>query len=317
MLGTLCVDIGGTKLAAAVCDGEGALSHVFAVDTPADATAAQRVLLDLCEVTADEFRSTGGTLASAGIACGGPLDVHAGVILSPPNLPGWDEVHVRAAVESRIGVRAALRNDADAVVLGATRWGRYAGVRNVVYLTISSGIGAGVVMDGRLITGRSGNSSELGHTVLVVGGRLCACGRSGCAEAYVSGHSIARRAEELISAGVAPTLGRGAPITAKDVYLASSQDRDPVAVRLWDESTRLIGELVANALNTFEPDLVLLGGGVTLAGEQFIEPVRAAAHDAALPGNRQTPVCIIQRPDRAALIGAGAVGIALIDQEYR
>ena len=217
-------------------------------------------------------------LAGIGIACGGPLDPAAGVILSPPSLPGWDRIPLVDTVSERLGLPTAVENDATAGAL-AEWWfgaGESRGVDDLIYLTISTGIGGGLVLGGRLYTGVAGNAGELGHLTVHYDGRQCGCGRRGCLEAYASGTNIAARAREAIESGVSSSLRDVPTVTAKEVA-AHALAGDPLAVRIWDETMAMLGSGLANVLDIFNPALVVLGGGVTRVGDQLLIPVRDAA----------------------------------------
>src|SRR5215213_2964392 len=154
---------------------------------------------------------TGSRLAAAGIGCGGPLDRRRGLILSPPNLPGWDEFPVVKLVEERLGVPALLDNDANAAALGEHRHGAGRGYRHLVYITISTGIGGGVIVRGELVHGVYDGAGEVGHMTVLPGGPECGCGGRGCLEALCSGTSIARRAREKLTEGEASSLSSVSP----------------------------------------------------------------------------------------------------------
>src|SRR5205809_4095137 len=195
----LALDIGGTKLAAGVVDSSGRVrSFVVAPSNAADGPGpALARLFELGRRAVAESSLPWREILAVGIGCGGPLDAERGVLIAPPHLPGWHDVPVTALAEREYERPATLENDATAAAAGEHRWGAGAGTRNMVYLTISTGVGGGVVIDGRLYRGASGNGGELGHVTIDWHGRLCrGCGRLGCLEAYVSGTSIAERAQE-------------------------------------------------------------------------------------------------------------------------
>ena len=308
----LGLDIGGTKLAAAVVDGDG---HVRSfVRTPTRPSRGWRPVMDDLVAAGHAAMQDAGVsatdLSAVGVGCGGPLDTASGIVLSPPNLPGWDAVPVVAALEVEFGRPTYLENDANAAAIATSMWGPWAGTQDLVYLTVSTGVGAGVLSGGRLLRGAGGNGAEVGHVVVCYGGRLCGCGQRGCLEAYVSGQSIARRAREALGAGAESQLGELAWVTAADVC-AAARDGDAMAVRLWDETTGILGAAVASVLNLFEPRLVVLGGGVTQAGAMLIDPVRTDSVAQALsPAGRQADVVLTSFGDTIGVVGAAAVAAA-------
>lgn len=312
----LGLDIGGTKLAVAVVDSIGTVEAYRR--TPTDAYRGPAAVLDsLFRLARETLDEASGPVLAAGIGCGGPLDPRTGTILGPPGLPGWDSVPLVSLVTEALGMPAFLENDGSAGALGAYRWGGWQGVRDLVYLTVSTGVGGGIVLDGRLRRGAAGNGGELGHLVVDWQGRPCGCGQLGCAEAYVSGPSIARRAAEaLIHEPGSALAGRGAP-TARDVAAAAAAG-DFLAGRVWEETVAMLGRVVAVVVNLFEPDLVVLGGGVTNAGAMLIEPVRKAALAAAMPpAARAVRVELTSHGEHAGVLGAAAVAFEHLGEPER
>ena len=180
-------------------------------------------------------------------------------------------------------------------------------MRNLVYLTISTGLGGGVVTDGRLFRGAADQGGELGHVVVDWQGRECGCGARGCAEAYVSGTSIARRAEEALRHRQDSTLSALRVVTAKDVA-EHARAGDRIAGEIWDETTAILGRMVAVIINACEPDLVVLGGGVTGAGRHLLEPVREGALRQAMPpAARACDVVLSHHGDTTGVVGAAAI----------
>ena len=229
-------------------------------------------------------------IGAVGIACGGPLDPQAGIIQSPLSLPGWDDIPLVAIVSSALDRPAVVDNDATAGALAEWQYGagRHRGVRDLVYLTISTGVGGGLVLDGRVFRGAAWNAGELGHLTVDFRGRRCACGRRGCVEAYASGTNIAARAREALAGSDEPsTLSDLPTVTSREVAEAAAAG-DPLAVRVWDETTEILGSAIANILDVFNPELVVLGGGVTRAGAQLLNPVREIGLRLAMPPARRS-----------------------------
>src|SRR5918992_2858635 len=199
----LALDIGGTKLAAGVVDASGRV-HSFALEPSRGEEGPQAVLARLFALGRRAVAESGiawADIGRVGIGCGGPLDAARGVVLSPPHLPGWTDVPVTALAQQEYDLPAVLENDATAAAAAEHRYGAGAGTRNLIYLTISTGVGGGIVIDDRLYRGSMGNGGELGHVTIDCSGRRChGCGRLGCLEAYVSGTSIAERAQEALTA---------------------------------------------------------------------------------------------------------------------
>lgn len=308
----LGLDIGGTKLAVSVVLPDGSCPHVLIEPTRRDEgpDAVVGRLLELGRAAVAAAGEAGRDLAAVGISCGGPLDRATGVLLCPPHLPGWIDVPIVALAEAAFGVPAYLENDATAAALGEYRYGAARGSRTAVYLTISTGVGGGAVIDGRLHRGAAGNGGEMGHITVHPGGRLCTCGRRGCLEAYCSGTQIALRARaaavESVAAGRRTVLAV-ADLTAADVTAAAAAG-DPVAVEVWNETVELIGQAVTSLVNILEPDVVVLGGGVTRSGAMLLDPVRDAVRAGAMgPAAAAARVEVAGLGDLVGIVGAGAV----------
>jgi glucokinase len=304
----LALDIGGTKLAAGVVDAAGAVHSFHAAPTQPERGPEDGVER-LFELGRRALADAGLEVAAVGIGCGGPLDADRGVLLAPLHLPGWRDVPVVALAQQAFDRPAALENDATAAAAGEHRFGAGAGTRHMVYLTLSTGVGGGVIADGRLYRGAMGNGGELGHVTVDCNGRLCrGCGRLGCLEAYASGTSIGERAAEALESSdeqsILAALDRP---TAADVA-AAARDGDSLAVRIWDETVAALACGLTSIVNLFEPELVVLGGGVTRVGEQLLGPVRAEveAHAVRPAGS---PLAIVQAGlgDHVGIVGAAAI----------
>jgi glucokinase len=302
----LALDIGGTKLAAGVVAASGEVLS-FAVESTLADEGPERGLARLFELGRRAVKESGldwSVVSSVGIGCGGPLDAERGLLIAPPHLPGWRDVPVTTLAQEAFGLPAALENDATAAAAGEHRYGAGAGTRHMVYLTISTGVGGGVVIDGRLYRGAGGNGGELGHVTVDCAGRLCrGCGRRGCLEAYVSGTSIAERAREAGMDGA----------TAADVA-AAAKAGDPIATEVWDATTDALACGLTSIVNLFEPELVVLGGGVVSGtGEQLLGPVRTRVLADAMPP-AAAGVIIVEAGlgDRAGVVGAAAIALERI-----
>jgi len=226
--------------------------------------------------------SAGSRLDAVGIGCGGPLDRARGLILSPPNLPGWDEFPVVQIVEERLGVPALLDNDANAAALGEHRHGAGRGYRHLVYITQSTGIGGGVIVRGELVHGVCDGAGEVGHMTVLPDGPVCGCGGRGCLEALCSGTGIARRARERLAAGASSALSSlsSEEVTARAVAEAARAG-DTLASEVWDEMIHYLAVGVGNLFNALAPEAIVIGGGVSEAGEQLFAPLRERVRERA------------------------------------
>jgi glucokinase len=310
----LALDIGGTKLAAGVVDRSGRV-HSFLVAPSHAEQGPERVLSRLFELGRSAVADADISLdhiEGVGIGCGGPLDADEGVLLSPPHLPGWRDVPVTALAADAFARPAILENDASAAAWGEYRHGAGAGTQNMVYLTLSTGVGGGVVAAGRLYRGSAGNGAELGHVTVDWRGRHCrGCGRDGCLEAYASGTSIAERALEALARldgdRASSALASANSLTAADV-VAAARDGDSVAREVWDETVAALACGVTSIVNLFEPELVVVGGGVSRTGEQLLGPVREWVQGNAIaPAGRATEIVPAALGDHVGVVGAAAI----------
>ncbi|WP_053203775.1 ROK family protein [Jiangella muralis] len=320
----LSLDIGGTKLAVGVVTSDGAV-HGLVVEPTRRWDGPDTVIRRLFDLghRAVAVAGLGRPIDAVGISCGGPLDSATGVLISPPHLPGWIDVPLGELTRQEFGVPAYLENDATAAALGEHRFGAARGLSTMIYLTISTGVGGGAVIDGRLHRGAAGNGGELGHLMVRPGGRTCSCGRRGCLEAYVSGTNIAERAAERLRDGATSSLraadahtADAAPLTAADVA-AAARAGDGFAREIWAETTDVLGQAVTDLVNVFEPELVVLGGGVTRAGAMLLDPVaEAVARDAMPPAAKAARVVLAGLGDVVCVVGAGVVALDALEDEH-
>ncbi len=274
----LGIDIGGTKMAVGVATPEGKLlaSDRILTTVGEGPGAALGRLIDLCRRV---IARSGEPVAVAGVGCVGPLDQKGGLVLSPVNLPGWDRVPLVQTIREALNAPVFLDNDANAAAMGEHRFGAGRGVANMIYLTISTGVGGGIIIDNHLYQGESGNAGEVGHMSVDFNGRPCGCGNIGCIEQYASGTAIVKRMREALEApgGNKSVLRDLAAdeITTKAV-IDAAEAGDMTAKRVWDETILALGTALASFIHIFNPRRIVLGGGVTNAGEHLLGPLREA-----------------------------------------
>jgi len=285
------IDIGGTKTACVVGDANGATLEKVAFATD-HAGGPDRVLGRVCEVVA-EMRQ-GRDVAAIGISCGGPLDSSAGLVLGPPNLPGWDRVPVVEIISGATGLPARLENDANAGALAEWRFGAGRGCRNMVFITAGTGLGCGLIVDGRLYTGTNDMAGEAGHVRLAPTGPR-GYGKSGSFEGFCSGGGIGRLAELVLrdaeDRGERSTLFRTRLIgrlTAKAVGEAAAGG-DELAHRILSEAGRRLGEGLAVLVDILNPEVIALGSLAVRLGELYLGPARQVIAREAL--SRSGDVC--------------------------
>lgn len=311
----LGIDIGGTKSAVLIGTASGEILYRLGEETRASERTPYEILDRLAEMAKEALRTTGVSLLDVkgvGISCGGPLDSKTGVVYSPPNLPGWQAIPVKAHLEEILGIPVIVENDANATALAEWMFGAGRGANNVVFMTMGTGIGAGLILDGKLYRGTNDLAGELGHQTILINGPLCNCGKHGCLEALASGPSIARLARESMMYGrhkrvLALAGGKPDDITARHVVDAA-QDGDPFAIQILDEAGTYMGVGIANVIQMLNPERVILGTIAVHAGELIMEPIRRAVREYAW--ERAWKVCKIlpaELGDRAQDLAAIAL----------
>jgi glucokinase len=233
---------------------------------------------DVIAMTRAETGAERRDFLGVGIGSPGPLDRARGVVIVTPNL-GWRDFPLRDEVSKRVDLPATLDNDANCATLGEWWCGAAKGGRNVVGMTIGTGIGGGLILDNRLYHGASDAAGEIGHTSIDATGRRCKCGNYGCLEAYTSGPAVAERAREVLEGDEPSELsemvgGDLSRITAQTVFDASKRG-DRVALEVVRDTAHFLGVGVANLINIFNPDTFVIAGGVTQAGDLLFDPLRA------------------------------------------
>ena len=294
----LGVDIGGTKCAVVVATPDGAILHRASEPTLSGQRGPRDALEQLANMARALVAQAGAVLADVegvGVSCGGPLDTKTGVIHAPPNLPDWQNVPVKAFFENALGLPTVVENDANATALAEWRFGAGQGAQNLVFLTMGTGIGGGIIADGRLYRGTNDLAGEIGHQTILLNGPLCGCGKRGCLEALASGPAIARLARESLHYGRQKRVlllagGKPADITATHVVEAAKAG-DPFAIEVLTEAGTYMGVGIANVIQILNPEKIILGTIAVHAGDLILEPIRAAVREYAWP--RSASVCEI------------------------
>jgi glucokinase len=309
----LGVDLGGTKILTALVDERGRVMQRARIATPAGGPAP--VVDGITETVHDVMRQAGIDLRAVrglGVGAPGPMNPDAGVVFEPPNLPGWHDVPLGDMLTRRLGVPAHIENDANAAALGERWAGAGAGIDDLIYITVSTGVGAGLILRGRLYHGVSGTAGEVGHMVIDPSGPPCPCGRRGCLEAISSGPSIAREARAAVLAGRQTSLAGmdSEAIDAKTIADAA-RDGDAVAREIYARAAGALGAGVTNLVNLLNPAMVVIGGGVAEAGELIFAPVRRIVKQEAF----ERPAAAVQIVPAALGTDAGVVGAAAVARE--
>jgi glucokinase len=288
------IDIGGTKLAVVISDREGNI--IKKVRRP---SLAQRgpepMVADLIDMVREVMKETGvkaESIIGVGVSCGGPLDSEKGIIYEPPNLPGWDGVPLKQMLESALGIPALVENDANAGALAEYMFGAGRGTRNMIYMTMSTGVGGGIIADGRLIRGATDTAGEVGHMTIVIDGLPCGCGKRGCLEAYASGPSIARRMREALKDVynniMLDMVNGDRSKLSSEILLEAVKSGDELAIRLLNETAFYMGLGIANLVNILNPEVVTIGTIAIKAGDLLMEPLRETVKKESMkiPGNK-------------------------------
>ena len=249
-------------------------------------------------------------VAAVGAAAPGPLDSKAGVVVAP-NLPGWRNIHVRDILRKKLRRPVVLENDANVAAYGEFRCGAGRRVRNMVILTLGTGIGGGIILDGKMFRGTTDTGAELGHMIVHYGGRRCSCGAHGCLEAYASATAVVGRTREAIASGNRSSLARHRGFTCKDVFDAADAG-DRLARRIVEETADYLAAGITTILHVLNPEMVVLTGGMMGAGEPFLDRVRRRVRETAF--ERASSACEICW---SALGGdAGILGAALAAEAF-
>jgi glucokinase len=312
------VDLGGTNIVVGAMSADG--KHHYAMRSmPTGAengaeAVADRIVGLIEGVVLDTIAETNGhrsDFLGIGIGAPGPLDRERGLVIVAPNL-GWRNFPLRDRVSQRLGLPATLDNDANCATVGEWWQGAARGGRNVIGITIGTGIGGGIIVDGKLFHGVSDVAGEVGHTTIDLNGRHCKCGNYGCLEAYASGPAIATRAREVLvreeTASLLPSLvnGRLEDLTAETVYRAAMQG-DALASEIVRDTARYLGVGIANLLNILNADVVVVAGGVTQAGDALFVPLQAEVRRRAFrPAVEATRIVPGMLPGTAGVVGAVA-----------
>jgi glucokinase len=286
------VDLGGTNLRIAAVGPDGSILEKIHLDTEVNEGREQVVTAMCAAITEIEGRMSGATMNGVGIGIPGIINLADGMVRQSPNLPGWSEFPVRDDIEARLRTHVILENDANAAALGEKWVGAGRDASGLCMLTLGTGIGGGVIFEGKVWHGLDGMGGELGHMTIDTDGALCGCGNLGCLEAYASGSAITRMAMAAVRVGRSPGLAQAAEelgeLTAEIVYIKAKQG-DIVAKEIFDMVGRSLGVGLASLINIFNLPLYVLGGGVARAWDIFSTsmmaeiPKRSLVYRATLP----------------------------------
>ncbi len=281
------VDLGGTKIAVGLFTSEGKLTSQNLQPTDAQ-EGPQAVIENLCQAIFHLISQAGigfPQIKGIGVAAAGAIDTHNGVVTLSPNLPGWRNIPLRKILKDSLGVPVYLTNDANAAAFGEYLFGAGQNTANLVYITVSTGIGGGIIINGEVYEGISGAAGEIGHMTIDINGPPCNCGSNGCLEILASGSALAREARRHVKAGESMAIleasgGDLDRISAETIFQAAQQG-DRLAGKLIQQTGRYLGVGLANLVNIFNPELIIVGGGLSNMGEHLMGPARDVMQERA------------------------------------
>jgi len=284
------LDLGGTKIAAAAANERGRILSELIVPTEAP-KGKKQVIANLERAIETLARSVKGKLIKIGVGVPGPIDYNQGLVIEPPNLPGWKRVNLKAILTKRFKVPVFIDNDANCAALGEALFGAGKSARNFIYMTVSTGIGGGIIIDRKVYRGANGSAGEFGHMIIDPRGYKCGCGNRGDLEAMASGTSIKTRSGE----------------DAMAIHIRAQQG-DRKAIKVINDTAKYLGIGIANLVNIFNPEMVVIGGGLSNLGEMLLKPTRQEfkKHALKLPA-KSVKIVRAKLRDKSGLMGAVAL----------
>ena len=303
------VDIGGTSVRAALA--QSAASFIAKTRRPSPAHQPPEAMVQAVGDMYHELLSQVGanSAIAVGVSSPGPVDTVAGALVDPPNLPLFDTVPLRDMLQDSLGLPVALENDANAAAIAEHRVGQGKGTLHLAYVTLSTGIGAGIISDGRPVRGARGAAGEVGHIKLMIDGPECGCGQRGCWEALASGSAMRKEALSLIAAGHATSLSNLYPssIDAQSVFQAA-QSADSLANRILDKAAYFTGIGLAAIVDILNPEIVIVGGGLTQMGPRLLGPAFKTCREHIFPlHDKALRLEVSNLGDDVSLVGALAL----------
>ena len=309
------IDLGATKILSVVVSETGSLLSEDVRPTMSDEgheavighmAASLRKALAKAGIAEDK-------LGGIGVCAPGPIDHAHGIVTRPPNLPGWHDVPLASRIAEAFGVPCVLENDANCAAIAEHRWGAGRGSQHMLFLTLSSGVGGGIIVNGALYRGASGLAGEVGHITVNTHGPSCGCGRRGCLEAYASGLAITRQGLRLVAKHPDSPLARlvkeDPPLSAILIHEAADKG-DEGARELVREAGYNLGIGLASLVNIFNPQVVVLGGGLTKMGDLYLGPMREAIQNECFPQAwRDLRIAVGELGDKAPALGAAAIAL--------
>ncbi len=306
------MDIGGTNTVFGIVDSRGTVLASDSIKTH-QFEKVEDYVDAVCERMRPLLEQFGGSDKIKGMGVGAPNgNYYSGTIEFAPNLPWKGIIPLAAMFEERLGIPTALTNDANAAAIGEMTYGAARGMKDFIMITLGTGVGSGIVINGQLVYGHDGFAGELGHVIVEKEGRICGCGRKGCLETYCSATGVARTAREFLVARSEPSLLRNVPaeeIQSKDVYDAAVKG-DKLAQDIFEFTGDILGRALANFIAFSSPEAIILFGGLAKSGDYIMKPIQKAMEDNVLNIFKgKTKILLSQLKDAdAAVLGASALG---------
>ena len=307
------LDLGGTNSEFGIVDQNANIIASTRVKTAGHGNDPNQYVDDCVAALRPIIEEVGGIEKIHAMGIGAPNgNYYSGAIEFAPNLPWKGKIPLAQMFSERLGIPVRLTNDANAAAMGEMQYGAARGMQNFIMITLGTGVGSGIVVNGQMVLGCDGMAGELGHVIVEKDGRQCGCGRKGCLEAYCSATGVARTAREIIEKTDKPTLLREIPldkIESKDVAIAAGKG-DEVAKQIFEETGRILGEACANFAAFSSPEAFIFFGGLTKAGDLIMEPIKKAYDENVLRIFRDKAKFLVSELDGAgaAVLGASALG---------
>ncbi len=308
------LDLGGTNSVFGIVDRRGSIIATTSVKTQ-EQNDVEIYVDNCCTALKKIIEEVGGIEKIQAMGIGAPdANYYTGIIDNPANLPWKGEIPLAKMFSDRLGIPVALTNDANAAAIGEMAYGAAKGMKNFIMITLGTGVGSGIVVNGQVVYGSDGFAGELGHVIVDKSSeaRSCGCGRKGCLETYCSATGVARTAQMIVSSSERPTLLRNIPldeITSKDVAIAASQG-DEVAKEIFEFTGKILGEACADFAAFSSPEAFIFFGGLTKAGDLLMDPIKKAYDENVLFLYKNKAQMIVSELDDAgaAVLGASALG---------
>lgn len=302
------VDVGGTNVKIALVSDEGKIIYSNSIPTRAEMGYEYTVnsMKDAIKDLLKETKLQASDIEGMGFGFPGQIDCQKGVVRLAPNIPGWVNVPIAEIMETEFGIPTRVDNDVRTATLGELNYGAGIGCENLICITVGTGIGSGLVVNGKLVRGASNAAGEIGHIKLnMQGGPLCGCGDRGCLEAYASGPSIVALAEEYIRGGKSTKYRELAnPDITPYIVAVAAKEGDPVAKQIFRIMGEYIGMGLTSVVNLLNPEKIIIGGGVADAGEILLNPIRETIAKRAMTIQKEVEIVPAQLGNTAGVIGA-------------